>query len=270
MAEEIKQENQLQEIKQDSNAIAIKGVQEAFKVASALSKATIVPVSYQNNPANCYIALDMAERIGASPMMVMQNLYMVGGRPAWSSAFIIATINMSGRFATPLQYKIDGSGDDYGCIAWARSKDGTICESSRITIGIAKAEGWYNKNGSKWKTMPEVMLRYRAASFFGRQYCPELLMGMQSREEIIELSEDEYTFESTNENTIQKNANTGEIISAPEPAKKVEKVNTQEKENKTIVEPISSQKQDVVAEYVSAQKEETPKQQEGLFDPYAN
>jgi hypothetical protein len=49
---------------------------------------------------------------------------------------------------------------------------------------MAKAEGWYAKNGSKWQTMPEQMLRYRAASFFVRAYAPELSLGLATREEI--------------------------------------------------------------------------------------
>jgi len=59
-------------------------------------------------------------------------------------------------------------------------------------MDMAVAEGWFGKAGSKWQTMPEVMLRYRAASFFGKLYAPELLMGIQTAEEIhdtIDLSE---------------------------------------------------------------------------------
>lgn len=49
---------------------------------------------------------------------------------------------------------------------------------------MAKAEGWVGKSGSKWKTMPELMIRYRAAAFWGRLYVPEIMMGMHTMEEI--------------------------------------------------------------------------------------
>ena len=52
---------------------------------------------------------------------------------------------------------------------------------------MADAEGWTKKNGSKWKTMPELMLSYRAATFFGRMYCPDLLMGMQTADEVEDI-----------------------------------------------------------------------------------
>ena len=53
---------------------------------------------------------------------------------------------------------------------------------------MAKAEGWLTKTGSKWQTMPELMLKYRAAAFFGRLYAPEVLMGMQTAEEVIDIT----------------------------------------------------------------------------------
>lgn len=156
-----------------------------FKQAQFFASSTIVPAIYQNNPSNCFIAVQMAERMGADPFQVMQSLNIIQGRPAWSSQFIIASINQSGRFKTQLNYKITGKwpNADFSCIAYATSNDGTLCESIPITYAMAKAEGWIDKKGSKWQTMPDLMARYRAASFFGKQYCPDLLLGIMSAEE---------------------------------------------------------------------------------------
>lgn len=158
--------------------------EHAQRVAKMLSSSDLVPKEYRGNIQNTLIALEAANRIGASPLMVMQNLYVIHGRPSWSSSFIIAAINSSKKFS-PLRFKMGGEGDAYGCIAWAL-ENGTNerLESPKITMGMAKAEGWVTKTGSKWKTMPELMLMYRAASFFGRLYAPEVLMGMHSVEEI--------------------------------------------------------------------------------------
>jgi hypothetical protein len=149
-----------------------------------LSSSDLVPKEYRGNIQNTLIALEAANRIGASPLMVMQNLYVIHGRPSWSSSFIIAAINSSKKFS-PLRFKLDGEGTAYGCIAWAL-ENGTNerLESPKITMAMAKAEGWVTKTGSKWQTMPDLMLMYRAASFFGRLYAPEVLMGMHSVEEI--------------------------------------------------------------------------------------
>lgn len=197
--------------------------------AKLLCSSTLVPAAYRSvfekldykgnvkerseNPnalSNCVIALNMAARMNADPLMVMQNLYLVEGRPSWSSQWIIAQVNNCGRFS-PLRFDIQDLGEktvdyttyqwdeqsrkkiaqvqkvkihDKRCIAWVVEK-GTEerLYSPPVSIAMAVAEGWYSKNGSKWQTMDEVMLRYRAAAFFGKIYAPELLMGLPSAEE---------------------------------------------------------------------------------------
>lgn len=166
--------------------------QNAMQMAGTLAKSTIVPKEYQtsaSNPngyANCLIALEMSKRLNTSPMMVMQNLYVVNGRPAWSSQYIMAVINNSKKYKTELQFDLKGSGDNMSCYAWVEDYNGHKVVGPTITMAMAKAEGWVSKNGSKWQTMPEVMIRYRAASFFGRLNCPDLVMGIYSRDEVIE------------------------------------------------------------------------------------
>jgi hypothetical protein len=154
--------------------------------AKMFSVSTMVPKEFQGNISNCFIAIDMANRTGASVMMVMQNLYIVHGRPGWSSQFLIATINASGRFSS-MRFRFVGEKGKatYGCVAVATElATGEILEGSTITVAMAEKEGWSTKNGSKWLTMPEQMLRYRAASFFVRVFCPELSMGLHSADEI--------------------------------------------------------------------------------------
>lgn len=123
-------------------------------------------------------------------LAVMQNLYSVHGKPAWSSQFLIACVNASGRF-TAMRYDATGQKgtDSEGCIAWASDKSGQRLDSPEVTIGMAKSEGWYGKNGSKWKTMPQLMLRYRAATLFARLYAPELTMGIHTDDEIVDIVE---------------------------------------------------------------------------------
>ena len=172
------------------SAFSIEGFEHAQRVAMMLSKSSLVPKEYQNNVQNTIIALEMAYRIGASPLMVMQNLYIVHGKPSWSSTFMISAINSCGRF-DPLRFDVKGEGMEMECVAWTtvKGKDERI-EGPRVTMKMAKAEGWLDKNGSKWKTMPELMIRYRAAAFFARMYAPEITMGMHTKEEVMDI---EYT-----------------------------------------------------------------------------
>ncbi len=162
---------------------------------------TIVPDTYKGNVGNCVIALEMAERMGAVPLMVMQNLYIVHGNPAFSSKFLIACINASKRF-TPLRYEFRGEEGKptYGCRCYAY--EATDREHKEplygdwITLEMADKEGWTKKSGSKWLSMPNQMLRYRAAAFWQRVYCPEISMGLLTAEEAEDITDMEYN-EST-------------------------------------------------------------------------
>jgi len=157
--------------------------------AVALSKSTLVPKEYQSNPANCIIAVDISERLKVPPLLVMQNLYIVHGKPGWSSQFLIAAVNSCGRYHS-LKYQFFGErgSDDWGCYAHTIERaTGEVIKGDEVTIGMAKKEGWYTKSGSKWPSMPGQMLRYRAATFFARAYAPELTMGLPMQDEIIDI-----------------------------------------------------------------------------------
>lgn len=191
----------------------------AMQMAKALSESTIVPQIYQKNPSNCLIAIEQAQRLNVSPLMVMQNLFVIKGKPAWSSKFLIAMINESKKFDMELQYEevIDKDGKPYSCVVWT-TKNGRRIEGMEVNMQMAKDEGWYGKDGSKWKTMPQLMLRYRAASFFSSLNCPELTMGIHTTEEIIDGDFKEYPMESIEkivEKDIEQNANMQEFSEVP-------------------------------------------------------
>ncbi|HEU4662505.1 MAG TPA: hypothetical protein VFS55_00595 [Dokdonella sp.] len=161
----------------------------AQRAAKCLAASTLVPQRYQNNIPNCVIALNMASRIGADPLMVMQNLYVVHGNPGWSSKFLIACFNECGRYSS-VKYRMVGTRgkDDWGCIAYSKElATGELIEGPLITIDMAKKEGWYNKSGSKWQTIPEQMLRYRAAAWMINTTAPEIAMGIRTDDELHDI-----------------------------------------------------------------------------------
>ena len=162
------------------------------RIAQAFAASSLVPERYrgERNIGNCIIALNMAQRMGADPLSVMQNLYVVHGTPGWSAQFLIATLNKSGRFS-PLRYEMVGEEgtDDWGCRAYATDlQSGERLDGPLVTIGIAKKEGWYGKRGSKWQTISELMLRYRSATWFTRTYAPEVSMGLQTVDEVHDVA----------------------------------------------------------------------------------
>lgn len=201
----------------------IKQFEVMQRMGQMYSTSTIVPETYRGNIGNCIIALDIAMRMKLNPLMCMQNLYVVQGTPSWSSKFLIATINMSGKYSA-LRYRkrtlgkvgkvkyydlewseqahrkvqvvkdFDGTEvDNIECVAYATElSTGEVLEGDPVTIELAIKEGWYTKSGSKWVTMPQLMLTYRAAAFWQRTYCPEISMGFMTAEEAQDIQDVNY------------------------------------------------------------------------------
>jgi hypothetical protein len=185
----------------------------AQRMARCLCSSDLVPEAYRGEKiGNALIALEMAQRIGASPLAVMQSLHIIEGRPSWSSSFIIAALNACGRFS-PLRFRVEELGPqtvvserswwdkrenkrqfktestelkrNAQFVAWAYDKaTGEVLEGPPVSFETAVREGWWTKPGSKWQTMPDLMGRYRAAAFFGRLYAPDVLNGMHAAEEV--------------------------------------------------------------------------------------
>jgi hypothetical protein len=167
----------------------IQAFEDAQRIAKALASSTLIPPQFQGQQgfANCLVALEIANRMRMSPFQVMQNLHIIHGRPSWSSQFIIGLINGCGRFS-PLQYEVTGQGDSLACTCVATElASGKDLRGPTVTMAMAKKEGWATKSGSKWQTMPDLMIRYRAAAFWGRLYIPELLVGIQTQEEVVDI-----------------------------------------------------------------------------------
>ena len=193
------------------------------RCAKPYAESTIVPAAYRGNIGNCIIALDLSHRMCLPALTVMQNLYVVNGNPSWSSKFLVASINTCGRF-TNLRYRkrvlgklgkmkynglewdkekkkqttvvkeFDATGiENWECVAYATElATGETLESDPVTIEMAIQEGWYTKTGSKWVTMPQLMLSYRAAAFWQRVYAPEMSMGFRTVEEERDIQDTDY------------------------------------------------------------------------------
>lgn len=177
-----------------------------YSVGRDFAESNLVPQNYQGKPMDCAIAVDIANRMGVSPMMVMQNLYVVKGKPQWSGQACMSMIKGSGEFKNvrPV-YTGERNTDTWGCYIQAEYKNtGEVVKGTEVTIRMAKAEGWYSKKDkygnetSKWQTMPEQMLAYRAAAFFARVYLPNALMGVCVEGEAEDIAQEKQVHEVPN------------------------------------------------------------------------
>lgn len=171
---------------------------EIYDIGKMFASSSLVPQAYQGKTMDCTIAVDMANRMGVSPMMVMQNLYVVKGKPSWSGQACMSMIKASPLFkdVKPV-YTGERNTDTWGCyIRAVRKDDGEEVRGAEVTIKMAKDEGWYSKKDkygnetSKWQTMPELMLAYRASAFFARVYIPNSLMGCSVEGEAEDISKE--------------------------------------------------------------------------------
>ena len=159
----------------------------AQRQAKSLCESDLVPKSYQGQKGlpNCLVAIEMSKRMKLSPLTVMQNLNVIHGTPTWSAQFITSQILGCGRF-TNFDYLVKGEGDtlEVQCVA-KRLEDQKLVKGTTVSMRMARLEGW--TRNSKYQSMPELMLRNRAATFFGRQYIPDLLLGVQTSEEVVDI-----------------------------------------------------------------------------------
>lgn len=178
---------------EQTTAIATNGVWEnkdqfnqLLRAAQMLSQTSIIPQSYQNKPQDCFVAIEMANRMGVSPMVVMQNMYVVKGKPSWAGQACTMLINSCGKFKDVKHiYTGEKGKPNRGCYVTAtRISDGSQVDGVEVTMQMAQSEGW--TSNSKWRNMPELMLAYRASAFFARVYCPEAMMGVQTAEEVYD------------------------------------------------------------------------------------
>lgn len=146
---------------------------EAYKIGKVYAGSGVVPAAYAGKPNDCAIAVDMAARMGVSPLMVMQQLYVVKGKPSWSGQACMAFIRQRYNDVQVVYTGTRGT-DSRGCYIQAKSGNTTL-QGTEVTIAMAKAEGWISN--PKWRNMPEQMLAYRAGAFFARVHCPDVLMG---------------------------------------------------------------------------------------------
>jgi hypothetical protein len=189
---------------------------KSLEICTVLSKSNLVPKDFQGKPENILIAMEISQRTNSSLLAVMQSLNIIQGRPTFGSKYIIAAINSTGKFS-PLRFQFEEESEDreilfsYNvwengnksrkegkvkiknkkCRAYCTDKaTGDILYSPDVSLEMAVQEGWYTKDGSKWKTMPDLMLMYRSATMFGGIYAPEVTMGMSSKEEIEDITID--------------------------------------------------------------------------------
>lgn len=193
-------------VRNTTQGSSIEAMDKLLKYSEILAESTIIPAHYKGNKGDIFVAVQTAYRMNLDPMMVMQGTYVIQGKLGMTSAFAISLANSSGLFVGGIRYRVQKLGEDIeGSVEFYNNgtKDKKKVQFSNIqvtaytnlksngeeisyTIGMKEAitEGWTIKAGNKYQSLPELMLRYRAATLLIRTHAPEVINGMHMVEEI--------------------------------------------------------------------------------------
>lgn len=162
-------------------------------LAAKFAGSDLVPGTFKGKPENVFTALCMAERAGEDPWVVMQNITIINGTPGWKTQYLIAKGNRSGVFSDRIKWRTDVDGTvefngrkdypNYRVAAYATLQEtGEVVEET-VTLAMAIADGWATRN-AKYKSIPERMLKYRAASALIGFHAPEINLGLAADADI--------------------------------------------------------------------------------------
>lgn len=160
-------------------------METAQRSAMAFAKSGLVPAHFTNNPGACFVAIHLARNLEIDPFMLMQNMYVVHGKPAFEGKLVIALVNKRGPYPAGVKFTYSGEGAKRSCQAAGKRADGDI-DLVEVSLEQVKAMGWYDKNPI-WKNATDQMLAYRSATWLARRHCPEVLMGIQTVDELTDI-----------------------------------------------------------------------------------
>lgn len=159
----------------------------ALQLSEALARSSLIPEAFRGKPSDVLLAITIAQQQGQHPLLVMQSLYVISGKAGWSAQYIIAQANASGKLRGPIRWRYEGEGDDLSVTAYATLAETGDEIAHTVSMAMARAEGWTKRN-PKYQTMGKLMLSYRSATLLVRLHCPDVLMGLHTRDELVDIS----------------------------------------------------------------------------------
>jgi hypothetical protein len=154
---------------------------EAFKLAESFCKSAFCPAAYRGKPADVYLAMAYGSQIGLNPLLAVQNIAVVNGKPSVYGDALTAIAQ--GHHETE-SYE-DGYKDDGTAYCKITRKGRTIYRE--FSVEMAKRAGLWGRN--TWAQYPERMLLWRARGWAIRDAFADVLMGLWSVEEATDKPE---------------------------------------------------------------------------------
>jgi hypothetical protein len=155
------------------------------RMAQLLARSQLLPAAFRGKPEDVFFAFLIAQQMGVDVFTVLQSIHFVNGKPGWAAPFLISRANASGVFTDEIKFETTGEGPSLAVTASATLKKSGERVSRTVSLAMAAADGW-TKN-AKYRSLPEQMLSYRAATFLIRLYCPGILYGLRPTDELEDI-----------------------------------------------------------------------------------
>ncbi len=178
------------EVAQQMQEIKIVANNAIEQMVLQVMNTSVIPAELRGKKQELIEIAKMAEYKGMPFLTLVNNIQFIDGKMGWKSTYIIACINKAtNRFSAPLNFRSIGKEGDKSCgkRAYTYDLNNNLIEGPVITLDIAERAGWSNKENSSWNTLPELMLSYRAATLFGRLYAPDILDGLPTIDELVDI-----------------------------------------------------------------------------------
>ena len=179
--------------------VTISSIADLARISDTLSRGEIaVPIHCRGKPGVCFALSMQALEWGIPIMSVINKSYVPrgGDRIGYESQLLHAVIEKNAPLKSRLRYEIVGVNDERRCKVWATFQGETephtyISEPlGKMHPGhVTKDNNTYVKGSQLWDTNPEVQMFYSASRQWSRLFCPDVLLGAYSREELESITE---------------------------------------------------------------------------------
>ncbi|QFH49720.1 RecT family recombinase [Leclercia adecarboxylata] len=186
-----------------SASIAVFNVQAlgqltAFAELMAQSAVT-VPKHLAGKPADCMAIVMQAMQWGMNPYAVAQKTHLVNGVLGYEAQLVNAVISSSSAIVGRFHYEYGGDWEKIAGKKDSRDESGLFIRVGAVLRGetdITWGENIYladitTRNSPLWKTAPKQQIAYLAVKYWARLYCPEVILGVYSPDEVEPRTEKE-------------------------------------------------------------------------------
>lgn len=160
-----------------------RNIEEGLRLSDLLSKSSLVPPDFRGNPSNCFVAISMGAEVGLSPLQAIQGIAVINGRPSLYGDALLAVVQASG----PFEWIDEPPVKDGVATCTVKRKGWPNPVSRSFTIEDAKRAHLWGKQGP-WTNHPDRMLQMRARAFALRDTFADVLRGIASAEEMLDVS----------------------------------------------------------------------------------